>query len=153
MPGIAAYHLLGNIDFLLYRENTLLQGAGQIDFAEIVAEICLLLNEGDQAVFDLEENGGTGLDVLGEGSIADNCESLATRNCQLVCKLVTSRMNVRNWWVGRQVDIIDSKDVVFGVSTELELSAISMWIDVRPSLTFRGFLPGTECAGSSTRAC
>lgn len=85
-----AYHLLGDLNFLLDRKYAFFQGTGEVNLAEVVAEICLLFDKGDQAIFDLEENGGTGLDIFGKRSIANNCEYLTTRYCQLVCTLVKS---------------------------------------------------------------
>lgn len=48
-----AYHLFGDLNFLLDRKDSFFQGTGEVDLAEVVAEICLLFDKGDQAILDL----------------------------------------------------------------------------------------------------
>lgn len=51
---------------------------------------------------------------------------------------------VRNRWIRRQVNMVDCKDVVFGVGAELDFVRSKLATIIRVLLTFSGFLPGTE---------
>ena len=98
----ALWHLLGNLYALGQLHGTLLERAGQVDIADLVAEVGFLLDQGDQAVFDLQEDFGAGFDVFGEGAGGDDGE---------VC--------AGGWWVGVKVYVVDGEDVVFGVGAVL----------------------------------
>lgn len=39
------------------------------DLGQIVAQVGFLLDEGDQSILDLQEDGGAGLDLLAEGTV------------------------------------------------------------------------------------
>lgn len=71
-------HLFRDINFLLQRHDTLLQRAREVDLTQIVAEVGLLLDQGDQAILDLEENGSTWFDVFRESAVGDDLQLLAT---------------------------------------------------------------------------
>lgn len=49
----------------------LLEWALEIDIADLVTEVCRLVDQGDQAVFDGESNVGTLFDVLAEKAGGD----------------------------------------------------------------------------------
>lgn len=52
MP-VTTHNLLGNVNLLLQRHDTFIDWTAQVDLGQIVAEIRLLLDEGDQPIFDL----------------------------------------------------------------------------------------------------
>jgi hypothetical protein len=111
--------------------RALLQRTAQVDVADLVAEVGLLLDQRDQAVFDLEEDFGAGFDIFGEGADGGDGE-------------------VGAWggWIGREVDVVDREDVVGRVGAVL--GEMLGWRCERCSgatklglLTVRGLSPGT----------
>ncbi len=67
--GRCTDHLLGNVNFLLDCQDALLQWTAQVHLGQVVAEVGLLFDQGDQTVFDLEENGCTWFDVFRKGAV------------------------------------------------------------------------------------
>jgi len=68
----STYHLLWDIDLFRQGHGSFLQWTRQVDLTDVVAKIGLLLDECDQPVFDLKEDGGTRINIFGEGAIRDN---------------------------------------------------------------------------------
>ena len=60
--------LLGQLDVLLEREVALLQRALEVDVLDRVAEVGRVLEDGDEAVFDLQVHFGALGDVLVQGA-------------------------------------------------------------------------------------
>lgn len=56
------------INLLLQDHVTFLQRALEIDVRDLVAEVGLLLEKSDQAIFDLQENNSSLVDCLTEGA-------------------------------------------------------------------------------------
>lgn len=66
-------HLLGDLDGLRDGEDALLDGALEVDVADLLAEVRLGVDEADQAVLNNKVNVGALLDCLEDGARrADN---------------------------------------------------------------------------------
>lgn len=68
------------VDLLLHRNLALLQRTVKIDVLNLLAEVDLLPEEGDQAILDLQEHGSTVRDLLLQGTFGFDGEGLATIN-------------------------------------------------------------------------
>lgn len=71
---LALGHLLRDLDLLGQRHVPLLERALEVDVADLLAQVGLLVDQPDQAVLDLEQDLGAVLDVLGEGPVGDDAE-------------------------------------------------------------------------------
>jgi hypothetical protein len=89
----ACGHLRWDLDVLRELHRALLQRTAQVDVADLVAEVGLLPDERNQAVFDVEQDFGTGLDVFGEGAGGGDGE-----------------VGARSGRIGRKVDVVDRED-------------------------------------------
>ena len=87
---LALGHLLWDRDALCEIHGALFERAAEVDVADLVAQVGLLLDERDDAVFDLQKDLGAGLDVLGEGACGGDGEVAA-----------------RGGRVGVKVDVVD----------------------------------------------
>jgi hypothetical protein len=72
------WNLLRQIHLLLQRRLALLDWALQVDILDSVTEIGGLLDDGDEAVLDLQVHLGALCDVLAEGARCSNGQLLAT---------------------------------------------------------------------------
>lgn len=70
--------LLGQLNILCESHFALLQRTVQVDIFDLLTEVCFLVDQADQAILDLQENLGTLLDLLAEGTLGDDGEVLTT---------------------------------------------------------------------------
>ena len=117
--------LLGQIHILRQRRLTLLDRALEVDVLDRVAEVGGLLDDGYEAVFDLEVDFGALGDVLGEGAGCCYGEGFAsTCVCEFpgerVCGLVQIRLDLREWRIGIQIHALQLENIIFGVLAMLQ---------------------------------
>ena len=98
-----------------------------IHVLDLLAQIRLLLDQPNKAVFNLQEDLGTLLDLLRECTSRFDGEFLAAgfRTAILVTSLYQAYWvhrqhgsHLRDRWIGRQVHLLDGQDIVYGVMTE-----------------------------------
>ncbi len=80
----------GRVDALCERKVALFQRAGEVDVAGLVAEVDLLVEDADEAVFDGEVDLGAVFDGLGEGAFGGYVEGFAAvgRGVEVVSDVV-----------------------------------------------------------------
>lgn len=71
-------NLVGQLHVLDQRHRALLQRALEIDILDIVAQVCLLVDDADQAVLDLQVHLGAFFDIFAEQTARLDRERLAT---------------------------------------------------------------------------
>jgi hypothetical protein len=72
------WYLTRQINILGQLQHALLKRAFQIDLLHLLAQVRFLIDEGDEAVFDLEVDLRALLDVLGEVTLCGDGEGFAT---------------------------------------------------------------------------
>lgn len=88
---LSRWYLLGDIDFFLQRQDTLFDRAGHVDLRQVVTQVGFLFDQGDEAVLDLEENRGAGLDVFVESSVCSDGQFLSSVRSQMLVEAQTTR--------------------------------------------------------------
>lgn len=73
------WDLIGQINLLGQGHGTLLQRALEIDILDLLTQIDLLLQQGNQAPFNLQEHRSALLDGIAQGTFCFDGEGLATR--------------------------------------------------------------------------
>jgi hypothetical protein len=125
-----------DVDVLGESHLALVERALEVCLADGVASICLLVDQGDQAVLDLQVHFEALLNLLLEVTRGLDGELLATSGmlagmiprdllhlnciCQGLTGATLSAVNVRLGWVGVDIGLLDLQDVVRWVATEVQ---------------------------------
>lgn len=122
---LSRWDLLWQFHTLRERGLALLNRALQIDILDGVAKVGGLLDDGDQAVLDLQVDGGAFGDVLREGACCRDLEGSAAgkKTCELLYDRRGLEMGVyvsRLRGVRVQINALQLEDVVLGVLAVLE---------------------------------
>lgn len=95
----STHHLLGNVDLFLQCHDTLVDGTRNINLGKIVAQVRLLFDQSDKAIFDLEEDGSAWFDILGKGAVGGDGQFL-TSACIVSLDLSISTASVETYGRG-----------------------------------------------------
>lgn len=109
--------LLRQLDVLGEGGLALLDRALEVDVLDGVAQVGGLLDDGDQAVLDLQVHLGAVLDIFGEVTAGGDGENLAAESVgqYIVFLTIIEHVDSRLRRVGVQVDALEVQDVVLGV--------------------------------------
>lgn len=126
------FHVLGQ------GHLALLERALEISLANCLAAVCLLVDEGNQPVFDLEVHLEALANLLFEVTGRLDAKRLTTVEMTISLSFVHLRASSQSWrahggelnlkgranirlgWVGGQIDLLDLQDVVGWVAAEVE---------------------------------
>jgi len=111
--------LLGNRHILRDGRVALLERALEVDVADLLAQVGFLVDESDEAVFDLHEHFGAVFDFLAGGPVGDYGEGRATRQKRSVVSIFVKgrgamkvKSDLRGRWVRVEVYVVDRENVL-----------------------------------------